>query len=101
MFIHSENIDASIEHAEGLHSFKNRLTIMEGQGCRTEAQICKRNNNWFMPLLVMEIANEHMIGKMLSKLQVLEIYFMKPGMGSFADLDFCSQFHRCVFSLIF
>src|SRR5262245_18628473 len=101
MFFHSENIGAAIDHAEGLHSFKDCLAIMERHRSRAEAKICKRNNYRFLPMPIMKITNEHMIGKIFSKLQILEIYFMKPGVGRLADLDFCSQFHCAVFSLFY
>src|SRR5688572_21313788 len=73
MFLRTENTNITVLIFKGLHSFKNRLSVMQRKHRRRHWNILERNNFRGMPFIIKEIGYQHVVRNIFSEFNVVEI----------------------------
>src|SRR5690606_6343869 len=75
MFLWTEDVDIARARSEGLHPFEDGLSVVKRKDCRRYANVREGHDLRVLPMTFVEVNDKHMIGKVVSKLQVFEVNF--------------------------
>ncbi len=78
-----------------LDPFKDRLAVMDGRECRREAQMLKRPDRYLLPLTIRIVHFQHVVGKMFSEGNIVEIDLVQAALRSFCNLDAQGRLSYC------
>src|SRR6185437_7868377 len=98
MFIRPEDVNAAFFCPERLHPFENGLSVMENQRGRQKRKGPKGNDLRLLPAPFRVVADEHMVGRILTQLQMVPVYLLgtrpvRPANGDVGDQSRAKGFH--------
>src|SRR5699024_9216575 len=85
VILHPEDPDASIFAMKGLHAFKYGLPVMQRCVGGRDTEIAEGDDLGHLPIAMLIFDAKHMVGKMVAKTRIIQVYFVNTAL--FASLD--------------